>query len=87
METKPPVDNTFTGNIQIEYWLQILENDFEKTNAIFENATQDQAIDSGCYLNDFSDSELVEIIEKFNEWSKLDLNFSCKDFKKERKTD
>ena len=71
-ESKPRVDLTFSGSGPIEYWLQVLEDDFEKVSLIFETFNSEQEIDPDYYLMSFSDAELMEIIENFNEWSPAD---------------
>lgn len=80
-DASPPVDITFSGNtLQNEIRVKIKQSDFELANQILEI----QAIEhidhytDDHYLYDFTDGELLEIIEKPDEWSKEDFLLSQK---------
>ncbi|WP_066628929.1 hypothetical protein [Labilibacter marinus] len=70
------VDVTFTGNNPTQFWLQILDTDFNRANHLIEELNKNNAIEQDHYLNDFTDNELIEIIHKYDEWSKLDFQLA-----------
>jgi hypothetical protein len=73
IETKKPVAKTTISDTITEYWLRISESDFEKVDKLVENDMLAEKIAQDHYLNDFSNEELIEIIEHFDEWNKADL--------------
>lgn len=77
----PGVDVTFSGNTsQNETLIKIRQSDFEKANEILEKQAEllvDQFPDTH-YLFEFTDDELMEILEKPDEWSKEDHLLSQK---------
>lgn len=80
-DASPSVDLTFSGNtLQNEIRLKIQQSDFEKANQVLEKEAE-QFIDKfpdDHYLYEFTDNELIEIIEKQDEWSKEDFLLSKK---------
>jgi hypothetical protein len=80
VEVKPKVDITFTGNLKIEYWLQVNQNDIERIETITETSAKKNLdeVNSESYLNEFSNDELLDIINKYDEWSKNDYLYSLK---------
>jgi len=80
-DTSPPVDITFSGNkLQNEIRIKVKQSDFGIANQILEKQAE-QLIDkfpNDYYLYDFTDNELIEIIEKSDEWSKEDYMLSQK---------
>lgn len=80
-DTSPPVDITFSGNqLQNEIRIKVKQSDVGIANQILEKQAE-QLIDkfpNDYYLYDFTDNELIEIIEKSDEWSKEDYMLSQK---------
>lgn len=75
-DIKPPVDITFAGAKYqyYKYAIKINPNDFEFVEGLI---TESEKIDlkdlpHDYYLFEFTDDELVEILDKFDEWSKTD---------------
>ncbi|MHB1278751.1 MAG: hypothetical protein ACYC1Q_10165 [Bacteroidia bacterium] len=72
----PPVDITFTGGNQLEDKIAIKLSlaDFERADLILrENATESiELIDKNHYLFGFSDSELIDILKNYDQWSMTD---------------
>ena len=80
-DASPPVDLTFSVNkSQNEIRVRLKQIDFEKANSILERQAQAQVEDipDDHYLHDFSDEELIEIVEKRDEWSRMDFLFAQK---------
>jgi len=73
----PAMDITFTGGTELEdkIAIKLKSSDFEKVNNILNNiATENiDLIGKDHYLYDFSDDELFEILENYNEWSSTDF--------------
>ncbi len=73
----PSVDITFTGGTELDdkIAIKLKSTDFEKIDNILSKiATENiDLVDKDHYLFDFSDDELYEILENFNEWSKTDF--------------
>ncbi|MDW3650398.1 MAG: hypothetical protein R8P61_25205 [Bacteroidia bacterium] len=70
------LDVTFTGSPYIkEFLLRVPEQYFRKAQKIWEEDSEEliQGIDEDHYLYSFSDEELWEVLEKADEWSKLDF--------------
>ena len=84
-DASPPVDLTFSGNtLQNEIRIKVKQSDFETANQFLEKQAE-QLVDKFSdehYLYDFTDDELIEIIEKPDEWSKVDYLLSQKILKK-----
>ncbi|MAO71657.1 MAG: hypothetical protein CMD02_04000 [Flavobacteriales bacterium] len=80
-DTSPPLDITFSGNtLQNEVRIKVKQSDLGRANQILEKQAE-QIVDkfpNDYYLYDFTDNELVEIIEKSDEWSKEDFMLSQK---------
>jgi hypothetical protein len=80
-DASPPVDITFSGNtLQNEIRIKVKQSDFGMANQILEKQAE-QLVDKfpeDYYLYDFTDNELIEIIEKSDEWSKEDFMLSQK---------
>ena len=80
-DTSPPVDITFSGNtLQNEVRIKVRQSDLGRANQILEKQAE-QLVDKfpdDYYLYDFTDNELIEIIEKSDEWSKEDFMLSQK---------
>ena len=68
-----PLDLIFTVNNSKEYWLQILNEDFRKVDKLIENEFQEGEMEPEHYLNEFTNTELHEIFEKFEEWNQSDI--------------
>ncbi|MCB9361329.1 MAG: hypothetical protein H6588_08510 [Flavobacteriales bacterium] len=71
----PPVDITFSGNVlQNEFIVKIMSSDFEKANLVLEEYAKNniENISKEHYLYEFSNEELLEILEKPDEWCKED---------------
>lgn len=80
-DSSPSVDITFSGNThENEYLLKVKKEEFEKAHAVLEKQAEaivDQ-FPADHYLFEFSDAELYELIEKWDEWSKEDYLLSVK---------
>lgn len=80
-DASPPVDITFSGNtMQNEIRVKIQQSDFDKANQILEKQAKliINQFPKDYYLFSFTDDELIEIIEKPDEWSKEDYLLSQK---------
>jgi len=80
-DASPPVDITFSGNtLQNEIRIKIMQSDFETANQILEKQAEQLAdeFSEDHYLYEFTDDELIEIIEKPDEWCKEDYLLSQK---------
>ena len=80
-DTSPPVDITFSGStLQNEVRIKVRQIDFVRANQILEKQAEQliEKFPNDYYLYEFTDNELVEIIEKSDEWSKEDFMLSQK---------
>ncbi|MFT5878671.1 MAG: hypothetical protein ACI8SA_002541 [Dokdonia sp.] len=78
IDNSPPVDITFTGNLQNEIQILILQEDFEKATQLLENRADDilDQVASDHYLFEFTNEELFEILMKPDEWGVVDYKLS-----------
>lgn len=71
------VDMTFTGGTELEdkIAIKLKAADFERVGALFHKIAMDNLdlVENDHYLFDFSNEELYEILENYNEWSKTDF--------------
>lgn len=71
------IDITFTGGTELEdkLALKISSSDFEKVDSLLKKIAIENIdlVEKGYYLYDFSNEELIEILENFNDWSNTDL--------------
>ena len=71
----PPVDITFSGNtVGYQYEIQIDPANFANAESILEEQEMQSLplVEDDHYLYQFSDQELLEILQKPDEWNKLD---------------
>ncbi|MGE8422619.1 MAG: hypothetical protein ACN6PI_07305, partial [Sphingobacterium siyangense] len=71
----PPVDITFSGNtVGYQYEVQIDPANFANAESILEEQEMQSLplVEDDHYLYQFSDEELLEILQKSDEWNKLD---------------
>lgn len=71
----PPVDITFSGNtVGHQYEIQIDPANFANGESILEEQEMQSLplVEDNYYLYQFSDEELLEILQKPDEWNKLD---------------
>ena len=72
-----PVDITFTGGTELEdkIAIKLKSADFEKADSVLNKIATDNIdlVDKDHYLFDFSDDELLEILENYNEWGETDF--------------
>ncbi len=63
-----------------EYCIRIKKNDFEKANDILREKakTEINEIQDDYYLLSFSNEELIDVIEKSDEWNKFDVELAHK---------
>lgn len=63
-----------------EYCVKIKKNDFEKANDILREKakTEINEVRDDYYLLSFSDEELIDVIEKSDEWNKFDVELAQK---------
>jgi hypothetical protein len=81
VDDSPPVDITFSGNtLQNQFRVKIKQSDFEVANQIVEQHAEEIINDypEDHYLHEFTNEELLEILEKYDEWSKEDYLFAQK---------
>jgi hypothetical protein len=74
-EISSSLDSTFgVSELSKEFRIKIDKQDFEKVENISLSFYEKEleSVDSGHYLNEFSDQELMEILLKYDEWSKFD---------------
>jgi hypothetical protein len=78
--TSATFDLTFTGNLNHEYRVKIRSSDMERTNLLLDSlAVHDiEEVDLNHYLISFSDKELLELVEKPDQWSKEDYHLALK---------
>ncbi len=73
----PAIDITFTGGTELEdkIAIKLKSSDFEKVDSILNDiATENiDLVGKDHYLYNFSDDELFEILENYNEWSSTDF--------------
>lgn len=72
----PNVDLSFSGDTsQNQYELRISSNDFDRARLLLEKEADInlEDVDENHYLYDFTNNELLEILEKPDEWSELDV--------------
>ncbi|MCT4602019.1 MAG: hypothetical protein N4A59_03795 [Marinifilum sp.] len=71
------VDITFTGGTELEdkIAVKLKAVDFERVDTLFQKIVADNLdlVDKDHYLFDFSNEELYEVLENYNEWSKTDF--------------
>jgi hypothetical protein len=78
---RPIVDKVYIGtNYDREFHITIKGSEFNKANEIldFQISQNISQIESDYYLHSFTDEELLEIIEKPDEWNNQDLVISKK---------
>ncbi len=83
-----PVDVTFTGNAQpAEVLVKIHPDDFESANETLEQQAKTIVVEypDDHYIFSFTDDELLEIVQKADEWSKEDYLLSMKILKERGK--
>jgi len=63
-----------------EYCIRIKKNDFEKANDILREKakTEINEVQDDYYLLSYSNEELIDVIEKSDEWNKLDVELAHK---------
>ena len=63
-----------------EYCIKIKQNDFEKANDVIRKKTKTEInkIQDDYYLLSFSNEELIDVIEKSDEWNKFDVELAHK---------
>jgi len=70
------VDITFTGGTGLEdkIAIKLQSSDFEKVDSLLNQVAVESfdLVDEDHYLFDFTDDELLEVLENYNEWSKTD---------------
>lgn len=71
------VDITFTGGTELEdkIAIKLKATDFERVDSLFHKIAVDNLdlVDKDHYLFDFTNEELYEVLENYNEWSKTDF--------------
>ncbi len=83
-DVTPSVDLTFQGNsLGNEVLVKVNVQDFDKAEELLEGrAARDiKNIPDDYYLFQFSDEELMEVIEKADEWSNIDHQLALQIFK------
>ncbi len=77
-----PFDVTLTGGTDLEdkVAIKLDAEDFPKANAVIEELISQQTdnVQGDHYLYDFSDDELMEILEKYDEWGDFDYALAQK---------
>jgi hypothetical protein len=74
-DVSPPVDITFSVNpLHNEYRVRIKPEDFDKVNGLLavETLLSLENISEDHFMYDFSDMELIEVLQKPDEWSMED---------------
>jgi hypothetical protein len=81
-DVSPIYDITFTGGTDLEdkVAVKIKSEEFNFVDKILEEAAVEdiQIIDNDHYLNEFTDKELLEVLENYDEWSKTDFIYAQK---------
>lgn len=76
-----PFDVTYANNpLEADVRLKVRPDDFDKANAALDDYYKSQldTIDKDYYLFTFTDDELTEIIQKPDEWNRLDYQLALK---------
>jgi hypothetical protein len=87
-DTSSSFEPTFnTNELDKEYRLKIRRTDFDKASKLLLQISQTDldSIDKSHYLYEFTDEELLEIIQKPDEWSSLDFLLAQKILKEKGK--
>lgn len=73
----PSFSNSALGK---DFRIKLKKQDFEKADNLLQSISLKQfdSVDKGYYLFDFTDSELMEIITKRDEWGQFDFLFAQK---------
>ncbi|HEY9196871.1 MAG TPA: hypothetical protein VIM77_11420, partial [Mucilaginibacter sp.] len=76
----PAFDPGFRISQQKEYTIKISPNDFEKVNRLLNDAeaTNVGLVDKDYYLYSFTETELIEVLTKAQEWSPFDCQLARK---------
>lgn len=80
-DTSSPIDPVIVGSpLAADLRLKIRQQDFERANLALDEIYTEQleTVEKDYYLFSFSDKELWEIIEKPDEWGRLDYKLSQK---------
>ncbi len=88
-DNTPPLDGTIGRNdFNIYYFVKLKEADFQKVDEILDEEAlkESQHLDKDYYLYAFTDEELMEVVIKKEEWSRLDF-VMAKQLLKERNID
>lgn len=75
-EQKTAIDEVYVQNpMAIFYSISIQAGDFEKVNALLKKSAEEQQIykDADYYLRTLNDRELLEILEKPDDWNVVDV--------------
>lgn len=74
IENKSSLDSSFSSSLLDEYEVKIAQNDFVKAEKVLLNDLSGylESLPKDYYLFSFLNNELLEIIERKDEWSDLD---------------
>lgn len=78
IENKSSLDSSFSSVLLEDFEIKINESDLKKSEEIVFTDSEDliKGLQSDYYLFSFEDEELIEIIEKKDEWNVLDYRLS-----------
>ncbi len=70
----PSVNFTLNGTLQNEFEVKVRQEDFQRANQLLEKIARENIgnLSKDHYLFEFSDDELMEILQKPDEWGKED---------------
>src|SRR5215203_1003981 len=80
-DTSSPIDPLIIGSpLEADIRLKIRPQDFEKANLLLQSKykVQPEGVEKDYYLLDFTDQELLEILQKPDEWGSFDYNLAQK---------
>jgi hypothetical protein len=80
-DTSSPIDPVIIGSgLDSDIRIKLKQKDFQKAHEILEEQYSNQldSIEKDYYLFDFTDQELIEILEKPDEWGYLDFKLAQK---------
>ena len=77
-DTSPSLDANFISSTQREFCVKVKQSQYQVTNDWLDQKAKENltSIPSEHYLHDFTDAELMEVIERSDEWSREDFLLS-----------
>ncbi len=81
-QDRESLDSTLGGQkiFDREFFVKVKQDDIRRADALLEEKSKDMlsSVDSDHYLFAFSDGELLEVLDKSDEWNELDVQLAKK---------